>query len=342
MTNSITTDYQPFLKDILEKIQIARYNMLKTVSKETVNLYRNIGKSVSEKVEQEQWGKSVVEQLSKDLQSEFPGIRGFSASNLRRMKNFYDAYAKNTKLAPLVREIGWVQNCIIIEKCKDELEREFYIKKTKENGWSKFDLMDKIQQNYFHNNLLAQNNFENTISTDLKARVAWEFVDDYNVELINPDQPISEKEIENTIVENIVKFLQDMWWSFAFVGRQFKIDFEDKEYFIDLLFFNFKLNCYVVFELKAREFDPRDIGQLQMYLALVNKHVKQANHNKSIGIIICKDKNRTVVEYMLEETKQPVGVATYNQYKNLPENIAKYLPSEEEIIKRLEKLWSDD
>lgn len=210
MTNSITTEYQPFLKEILEKIQIARYQMLKTVSKETVNLYRNIGKSVSEKVEQEQWGKSVVEQLSKDLQSEFPGIRGFSPRNIRNMKSFYETYTKNTKLQPLVAEIGRVQNCIIIEKCKDELEREFYIKKTKENGWSKFDLIEKIQQNYFHNNLLTQNNFETTISTDLKARVAWEFVDDYNVELINPDQPISEKELENTIVENIVNFLQDM------------------------------------------------------------------------------------------------------------------------------------
>ena len=126
------------------------------------------------------------------------------------MKNFYDTYATNEKLTPLVREIGQVQNCIIVEKCKDELEREFYLKQTKEKGRSKFDLMDKIQQNYFKNHLLAQNNFETTISTDLKARVAREFVDDYNVELINFDQPISEKELENTIVENIVKFLQDM------------------------------------------------------------------------------------------------------------------------------------
>ena len=316
--------------------------MLKTVSKETVNLYRNIGKSVSEKVEAEQWGKSVVEQLSKDLQSEFPGIRWFSARNIWRMMNFYNTYARDEKLTPLVAEIGRVQNCIIIEQCKDELEREFYIKKTKESGWSKFDLIDKIQQDYFHNTLLAQNNFENTISTELKARVAWEFVDDYNVELINPDQPISEKELENTIVENIVKFLQDMWWSFAFVGRQYRLEFDEKEYFVDLLFFNFKLNCYVVFELKAREFDPRDIGQLQMYLMLVNNQVKQETHNPSIWIIVCRNKNRTVVEYMLWENKQPMGVATYNQYKNLPENIAKYLPSEEEIIKRLEKLWSDD
>ncbi|MBI2436867.1 MAG: DUF1016 domain-containing protein [Candidatus Magasanikbacteria bacterium] len=309
--------------------------MLKTVSKETVILYWSIGKMVSEKVVQEKWGKSIVEQLSKDLQAEFPGIRGFSSSNIWRMKTFYEVYSYNEKLAPMVREIGWVQNCIIIEKCKDDLEREFYITQTKEKGWSKLDLIEKVQQNYYQNGLLAQNNFEKTVEQDLQARVAWEFVDDYNIELINPDQPISEKELENGIIENIVQFLQDMGGSFAFVGRQYRLEYDDKEYFIDLLFFNFKLNCYVVFELKAREFDPKDIGQLQMYLMLINKQVRQKDHNPSIGIIVCRKKNRTIVEYMLAETRQPMGVATFNQYKNLPENIAKYLPSEAEIIKRL-------
>ncbi len=336
--SKLIKSYQPFLQDILEKIQKARYEMLKTVSKKTVELYWNIGKDVSQRVKKEKWGKSIVEQLSKDLQTEFPGIRGFSASNIWRMKNFYEVYNKNTKLAPLVREIPWTQNNLIIEKCKDDLEREFYLRQTKIKGWSKLDLIEKIKQNYYKNNLLAQNNFQTTVPEKLKAQVAWEFVDDYNIELINPDQPISEKELENSIVKNIISFLQDMGGDFAFVGRQYKISFDEKEYFIDLLFFNFKLNCYVVFELKAREFDPKDIGQLQMYLMLVNRQIKEKRHNATIGIIICRGKNRTVVEYMLNENKQPLGVATYNQYKNLPEEVAKYLPSEEEIIKRLGNL----
>ncbi len=217
MKNSITLRYQPFLKEILDKIQIARFQMLRSVSRETVNLYWNIGKMVSEKVDQEKWGKSIVEKLSQDLQGEFPGIKGFSSSNIWRMKTFFAEYKDNEKLALLVREIGWVHNCIIMEKCKDDLEREFYIKQTKEKGWSKLDLIEKIQQSYFHNHLLVQNNFEATIPLNLKSQVAWEFVDDYNVELINPDQPISERELENAIIENIVKFLQDMGGSFAFV-----------------------------------------------------------------------------------------------------------------------------
>jgi predicted nuclease of restriction endonuclease-like (RecB) superfamily len=133
-------------------------------------------------------------------------------------------------------------------------------------GWSKADLIDKINKNHFENQALAQNNFAVTVAPELKAKVAWEFVDDYQVELINPDLPISEKELENAIVTNVVKFLSEMGGSFAFVGRQFKIDFHDKEYFLDLLFFNLKLNCYVVFELKAREFDPKDVGQIKWYM----------------------------------------------------------------------------
>jgi len=319
------TSYQPFLKDIFLKIQTARYEMLKTVSKQTVLLYFDIGKTVSQKVTAEKWGKSVVKQLSKDLQ----------VSNIWRMKTCYEFYNENKKLAPLAREINWTQNYIIIEKCKDKKQIEFYLKATKKKGWSKLDLIDKIKNNYFENHLLSQNNFDKTISTELKARVAWEFMDDYNIELINPDQPISEKELENSIIGNIVKFLHDMGGSFAFVGRQYKLGIDEKEYFIDLLFFNFKLNCYVVFELKAREFDPKDVGQVQMYMQLVNKQVKQDNHNLTIGIIICKEKNRMVVEYMLEQVSQPLGLASYNNYDELPDKYAKYLPSESEIIKRL-------
>jgi predicted nuclease of restriction endonuclease-like (RecB) superfamily len=335
MKIEITQNYQPFLQEILVKIKQARYEMLKTVSQQTVLLYWELGKSVSEKVQSEKWGKSVVEQLSNDLQSEFPGVRGFSARNIWNMKSFYDFYTKNEKLQPLVAEIGWTQNCLIIEKCKDIVQVEFYLRKTKQMGWSKADLIDKIKKNHFENQVLAQNNFETTVNPELRAQVAWEFVDDYNIELINPDLPISEKEIENSIVTNIIKFLSEMGGSFAFVGRQFKVDFKEKEYYIDLLFFNIKLNCYVVLELKARDFEPKDIGQIKWYMELINKEIKEASHNSTIGIILCRNKDRMMVEYMLSSNQDPLGVATFNRYEELPLEYAKYLPSEEEIIKRL-------
>jgi len=335
-------NYQPFLQDILKKIQSTRYEMLKSVSRQTVLLYWDIGKSVHEKVKQESWGKSIVEQLSADLQKEFPGIRGFSARNIWNMKGFYEFYLKHEKLQPLVAEIGWTQNCIILEKCKIEEQIAFYLKKTKQMGWSKLDLIEKIKKNYFENQTLVQNNFETAVSPALKAQVAWEFVDDYNIELINPDMPISEKELENAIITNIVNFLSEMGGNFAFVGRQYRIEFADEEYFIDLLFFNLKLNCYVVFELKARKFDPKDMGQVQMYMQLVNNHIKEPQHQPTIGIILCKEKNRMVVEYMLAQAKDPVGVATFNRYEELPEEYAKYLPNEEAIIKRLSNISDND
>ena len=373
-------DYNHFLQHILTKIQQSRYEMLMSVSKQTLLLYWDIGKMVSEKMLLAGWGKSVVEQLAKDLQTEFPGVRGFSARNIWRMKMFAEFYAslgisatvvtelenlpvsapkgtetqseKNTAIgtipnsAPvgaelqdfvygLVTSVGWMQNRIIIEKCKDLKQVIYYLRQTKEKGWSKLDLLEKIDQNYFENNALAQNNFEMTVPQTLKAQVAWEFLDDYNIELINPDQPVSEKALENAIVENMLKFLHEMGGSFAFVGRQFSLVLDEKEYFVDLLFFNLTLNCYVVFELKAREFSPKDIGQTQMYMQLINKQVKQPYHNNTIGIVLCRSKNRLEVEYMLELAKDPMGVATYNRYSKLPAEYAKYLPSEEELSKRL-------
>jgi len=378
------SDYRPFLQDILTIIQQSRYEMLKSVSKQTLLLYWNIGRAVSLKMQSDGWGNSVVEQLSKDLQTEFPGIRGFSARNIWSMKKFAEFYAQfgisattvaeldekqisaatvaeleieenqsttvvavnsatavaefQMQLYKLVSNVPWSQNSKLLEKCDDIRKIVFYLKMTKEKGWSKLDLLEKIEQNYFENYTLAQNNFEQTVSEILKSQVAWEFLDDYNIELLNPDQPISEKALENAIVENMVKFLHEMGGNFAFVGRQFRLTLDEKEYFVDLLFFNLTLNCYVVFELKAREFSPKDIGQTQMYMQLINKQIKQPHHNNTIGIILCRTKNRLEVEYMLELAKDPMGVATYNRYSNLPEEYAKYLPSEDELDKRLSEL----
>lgn len=264
--------YNAALAELILKINKARYTMIKRVNAETVRLYWQIGKIVSRKIESEGWGNSIVERLSKDLQAEYPGIKGFSTRNIWRMKSFYETYISNSKMPPVVAEIGWVQNCLLIEKCKNSTEREFYIQQIKSKGWSKNDLLEKIEAHYYQNQMLSQNNFEATVSEDLKARVGWEFIDDYNIEIINPDQPIAEKELENSIIRNIVRFLDEMGGNFAFIGRQCRIEYRGQEYFIDLMFFNIKLNCYVVFELKAREFSPKDLGQLQfIYLQLIKR-----------------------------------------------------------------------
>ena len=220
--NEFPTDYSSFLRDILTRIQQTRYEMLVSVSKQTLLLYWDIGRVVSEKMQSASWGTKVVNQLSKDLKTEIPGVRGFSERNIWKMKMFYEFYAgfgicatavaqlENTtnseitvteiqencncatavaqlqnNVYELVTNIGWTQNCIIIEKCKNFEQVAFYLKQTKEKGWSKLDLLEKIEQNYFENHALAQNNFATTVSETLKAQVAWEFLDGYNIELLN-------------------------------------------------------------------------------------------------------------------------------------------------------------
>ncbi len=225
-----------------------------------------------------------------------------------------------------------------MERCKSDLEREFYIRMSQKIGWSKYTLIDKIKAHEYERYLNNQTNFDRTVEIGLKGEIMWETKDDYNLDFILTEDPLAEKDIEQAIMNNITKFLAEMGGNYAFVGRQFRVEFEDKEYFIDLLFYNRKLKCLVALELKAVEFVPEHLGKMQFYLIALNETVKTKTDNPSIGIIICKQKNRTVVEYMLKNINQPVGVATYNHYSTLekiPAKIARYLPSQEAIEKRL-------
>lgn len=228
---------------------------------------------------------------------------------------------------------------IILEKCKNLLEAEFYLKKSISNGWSKFDLQRNIGEKLYENSLLAQNNFDKTlkVSEEVKQRVAWEFRDDLGIELINGENPFAEKEIEESIMINLNAFLLSMDGKFSFVGRQVKLSLSEKDFFIDLLFYHFELNCYVVFELKATEFKTEHLGQLQGYLTLVDKLKKKENMNQTIGILVCKDKDRLLVEYLLNDNNYPLGVATFDhkKYIELGDELKKLLPSEDEIMRRL-------
>ncbi len=334
--------YKETLQNIKEKIYRAQYNAIKAVNTELITLYWDLGKTIFEKQRTEHWGTSTVETLAKDLQIEFSGVKGWSSSNLWRMKKFYETYKDNEKLAPLVREISWSHNLIIMEKCKNNQEREFYIKMSQKIGWSKYTLIDKIKMHEYERYLNNQTNFNRTVDVNLKEEILWETKDDYNLDFILTENPHAEKELEQAIMENISKFLAEMGGNYAFLGRQFRVEFEEKEYFIDLLFYNRILNCLVALELKAVEFTPEHLGKMQFYLIALNKTVRAKTDNASIGIIICKNKNRTVVEYMLKNINQPIGVSTYNHYSTLdevPGKIAKYLPSKEAIEKRLAGLF---
>lgn len=335
MKDLIPTDYFTLLRDIKERIRSAQYAALKEVNKELISLYWDIGQMIVERQQGDTWGKSVVEQLALDLQKEFPGIGGFSASNLWRMKVFYQSYSKNQKLAPLVRDIGWTHNIIVLERCKDDLEREFYIRMTRKFGWTKNVLIHQIENQAYEKTLLGQTSFDQTVPEEIRAQAKLAVKDEYTFDFLELGEEHSERELERAIIAKIEKFLREMGGLFAFLGNQYRLEIADKEYFIDLLLFHRRLKCLVAVELKVTEFLPEYVGKMQFYLAALDDGVKLAEENPSIGIILCKTKDRVIVEYALRNTRKPIGVAEYRIVTKLPKRLQGQLPTPEQIEKLL-------
>jgi predicted nuclease of restriction endonuclease-like (RecB) superfamily len=282
------------------------------------------------------WGKSVVERLAADLQTEFPGVSGFSASNLWRMKGFYEVYAPSEKLAPLVREIAWSQNLVILERCTDPLEREFYIRMTRKFGWTKNVLIHQIENQSYEKTLLGQTNFDKALTPKLRAQAKLAVKDEYTFDFLELGEEHAERELERALVGRIEHFLRAMGGLFAFVGSQFRMEVDGREFFIDLLLFHRRLRCLVAIELKVGEFQPEFVGKMQFYLTALDRQVREKGENPSIGIILCKEKHRTIVEYALHDATKPIGVATYRIVKRLPKELKGQLPGPEEIAKLLE------
>lgn len=328
-------NYSDFLIRIKGRIREAQYSALKAVNKELINLYWDIGREIAEKQEKFGWGKSVVATLAEDLQKEYPGVQGFSAANLWRMRNFNQNYCKNAKLAPLVREISWAKNIIIMEKCKDGLEREFYLRMTRKFGWTKSVLVHQIENKSYAKYLLNQTNFDKALPAKYKSQAKLAVKDEYTFDFLELDNEHSEKELEAALMEKVRGFLAEMGGHFCYIGNQFRLEVGSSEFFIDLLLYHRKLKCLVALELKVGDFMPEYAGKMQFYLSVLDDKVKMEGENPSIGIIICKSKDRTIVEYALKDVKKPIGVSTYTMTSHLPKNISKYLPSGKEISERL-------
>ena len=331
-------DYPGLLTEVKERIRSAQYEALKAVNKELVGLYWDIGRMIVERQDVEGWGKAVVEQLAADLRTEFPGVGGFSASNLGRMKAFFEAYSGLEKLAPLVREIGWSHNLAILERCKDPLEREFYLRMTRKFGWSKNVLIHQIDNQSYEKSLLGQTNFDQALTPELRAQAKLAVKDEYTFDFLELGEEHSERELERALIARIEDFLRAMGGMFAFMGSQYRLEVDGKEFFIDLLLFHRRLRCLVAIELKVGEFLPEFVGKMQFYLAALDRQVRQEDENPSIGIILCKEKSRTIVEYALHDARKPIGVATYEITKTLPKALKGQLPSPKDIAHLLEDL----
>lgn len=331
MTKMMSNEYLGLLKDIRERIRSAQYNALKAVNKELITLYWDIGRMIVERQEKEGWGKSVVESLAKDLQKEFPGMQGFSSQNLWRMKQFYQAYSPLKKLSPLVREIGWTHNLIILVSCKDKLEREFYIRMTRRMGWTKNVLMHQIENKTYEKTIMSQTSFDKALPEMVKKQAKLAVKDEYTFDFLELGEEHGEMELERALIAKMNRFLVEMGGAFTFLGNQFRLEIEGNEFFIDILLYHRRLKCLVAIELKVGKFLPEYVGKMQFYLAALDSRVKEKGENPSIGIILCKDKSRTIVEYALRETKKPIAVAKYRITAKLPRRLRNELPAPEQI-----------
>ncbi len=336
--NDIDKNFTSFVKEIKTKILSSQYEALKKVNKELINLYWDIGKNIVQKQEQFGWGKSIVKNLSQELQKEFVGIKGFSVQNLWNMRQFYLEYCQDEKLQPLVREISWTKNVIIFQKCKDELQREFYIKMNIKFGWTKNVLIHQIDNQSYEKFLLNQTNFDKTLEEKYKYQASFAVKDEYNFDFLALGEEHSEQALEIGLINNIRNFLSQMGTDFTFVGNQYKLEIDDEEYFIDLLLYHRRLQSLIAIELKVGKFKPEYAGKMNFYLSVLNDTVRLPNENPSIGIIICQDKKRTTVEYSLKDSTQPIGVATYRLTKSLPKELKGLLPSASEICEKLENI----
>jgi len=312
-------------------IQEAKQRAYHAINQELVNLYWQVGEYVSQQLAEKAWGKSVVKELSEFINRSEPNIVGFSPQNIWRMKQFYETYKDYPKLATLWREISWSHHRLILP-CKTHNEREFYMRLAVKERWSSRELERQIDSSYFERVMLGNVKLS-TLPKDLPQSITDSFKDIYVVELLNLPEQHSEKELKKSIAQNISKFLLEFGRDFAFMGEEYPIQVGNQDFSIDLVFYNRSLNCMVAIELKIEKFKPEHLGQLNFYLEALDRDIRKPHENPSIGILLCKGKDDTVVEYALSRSLSPTLVADY--HTKLPDK--KLLQAKwEEILANLE------
>ena len=307
MSQELISNMEQF-GEIVSIIDNARARAMRAVNAELINMYWEIGAYISEKVDSAGWGKSVVAEFSEFLRNHYPAAKGFSPQNIWRMKQFYETYRGKEKLSPLVREISWTNNLLIMAGCKSDEAREFYLTLCARNNYSKRELDRQINSMLFERTMLsdAKNKELMVRNEGLQA-----LRDAYVFEFLNVKEPYKEKDLSKSIVANLRDFILEFGKDFTFVGEEYRVQVGNTDFFIDLLFYNRALSCLVAIELKVDKFRPEHLGQLNFYLEALDRDVRKENENPSVGLILCTSKDDTVVEYALSRSMSPTMVADY-------------------------------
>lgn len=334
------TDYIKWISSLKVKFKQAQLKAATKVNSTLLNFYWELGEEIVSKQKDTTWGSNFIPQLSRDLQKEFPDIKGFSERNIKYMRQLILFYipksskgqqlvAQNTK--QLVSQIPWGQNIVILTKCKNLDEALFYVSETIENGWSRAVLTHQIESNLWKRQGKAITNFTERmpkVDSDLANQI---IKDPYDFEFLTLTKDFKEKELEKGLVTHITQFLLELGSGFAFVGKQVPLTVGNKDFYIDLLFYHIKLRCYVVIELKAVDFEPEFAGKLNFYLNVVDGELKHKDDNPTIGMLLCKGKDKMVVEYALKNIDSPIGVSEYQITESLPKEFQSALPTVEQI-----------
>ena len=339
MNNLIEKSYITALQTLKEKIRTAQIKASLSVNSEMIQLYWEIGKTIVENQSKQGWGTKVIDTLSKDLQNAFPNMNGFSVRNLKYMRLFYETYQGFVIVQAALAQLPWYHNIALLEKLSSNDERLWYAQQTIENGWSRGILVMQIEGDLYHRQALQTKvtNFKQTLPAPQSDLAEQIIKDPYKLDFLTVYDKAKEKDIENELVKHITKFLLELGTGFAFVGQQYHLEISNEDYYIDLLFYHLKLRCYVVLELKAVEFKPEHAGKLNFYLSAVDNILKHRSDNPTIGILLCKSKDKVIAEYALTDISKPMGISEYKITQAIPKELKTSLPSIEEIEKELSK-----
>lgn len=332
--NEITIDsnYKKWISELKSQIQKSRLNAALAANYQLLSFYWDLGSQIISKQKDYSWGSNLIEQLSIDLKMEFPSITGFSRRNLYAIRQWYLFYSSKYEFVPQhVAQLPWGHNRLIISKVKIIEEAEFYVYATIENGWSRDVLEIQIENQYHKRVGKSITNFNNTLASPVSELAVQTIKDPYYFDFTGLEESAQEREIENELVRHITKFLLELGKGFAFVGRQYKLEISDTDYFIDLLFYHLELKCYIVIELKSGKFKPEFAGKLNFYLSAVDSLIKKDTDNPSIGLILCKSKDKIEAEYALRDINKPIGIADYKLSTIIPDEIKTKLPSVEQL-----------
>jgi len=354
MTSKLTIDkqYKDWLTDLKHKVRHAQIKAALKVNAELLTLYWELGADLVEKQLNAKWGDGLIEQLSTDLSAEFPEMKGFSRSNLMYIKKWHLFYSQSgaivqqavgqlavepfiQQVIALITQIPWGHNIAIITKCKQLDEALYYVQNTLTHNWSRAVLVHQIESKLYQREGKAINNFDLTLPKPQSDLAKQTLKDPYIFDFLRLTKEYNERDLENGLVEHITKFLLELGAGFSYLSRQYHLEIGGQDFYIDLLFYHVKLHCYVVIELKTTPFQPEYTGKLNFYLSAVDDLLRSGQDQPSIGILICKDKNKTLAEYALRDIHKPIGVSEYQLTQSLPDDLKASLPSIEEIEREL-------